>query len=235
MAPQITAILTGVGREGQVGEAVARAFAAADIAVALVDHSRERPTARAAELSAKGHVAEGYGCDLADEASVAALAASIGTRFGDSIRYLVHMAGGFAQSGPIAEASLDVWHQQLRINLETAYLTCRQFLPQIRRNAGAIVLFGSQAALPGGSASGLSAYAIAKSGVLMLTRTIAAEERKNGVRINAVAPSSIRTATNVASMGDKAPYVELDDVARTVLFLCSDAARAITGQIIALG
>jgi len=232
---QATAILTGVGREGQVGEAVARAFAASGLAVALVDHSGERASARASELAAQGHVAEGFGCDLADDGSLGALSERISARFGDSVHYLVHMAGGFAASGPVAEASLDVWHQQLRINLETAYLTCRRFLPQIRHNAGAIVLFGSQAALPDAAAAGLSAYAIAKAGVLTLTRAIAAEERKHGVRVNAVAPSSIRTATNVAAMGDIGPYVELDDVARAVLFLCSDAARAITGQIIALG
>ena len=235
MDSQNTAVLTGVGREGQVGEAVARAFAKAGIAVALLDRSEERAAARAAALSAEGHSAEGYGCDLADASSLAATGQRIRSRFGDGVSCLVHMAGGFAASGPVSESDIEVWREQLRINLETAYLTCREFLPVIRARKGAIVLFASQAALPGATPAGLSAYAAAKAGVIALMRAMAAEERKNGVRANAIAPNAIRTASNVASMGDKGSYVALEDVANAAVFLCSDDARAITGQIIALG
>ena len=235
MNSQGTAVLTGVGRPGQVGEAVAHAFAKAGFSVALLDRSEERATARAADLTKAGHSAAGYGCDLADASSLAGTGERVTKRFGDSIRCLVHMAGGFAASGPVADSALDVWHDQLRINLETAYLTCRQFLPALRKDGGAIVLFSSQAALPSGAVAGLSAYAIAKAGVVLLTRAIAAEEGKHGVRANAVAPTAIRTASNVAAMGDRGSFVELDEVAGAVLFLCSDAASAISGQIVALG
>jgi NAD(P)-dependent dehydrogenase (short-subunit alcohol dehydrogenase family) len=63
-------------------------------------------------------------------------------------------------------------------------------------------------------------------------RAIAAEERPNGVRANAVAPSSIRTATNVREMGDKAKYVEREQVADVVLFLCSARASAVSGLLV---
>ncbi|MDQ4079777.1 MAG: SDR family oxidoreductase, partial [Gemmatimonadota bacterium] len=75
----------------------------------------------------------------------------------------------------------------------------------------------------------------AKSGVLTLMRAIAEEEQANGVRANAVAPTSIRTAANVRDMGSDARYVEREDVAQVVLWLCSEDSRAVTGQVIALG
>jgi NAD(P)-dependent dehydrogenase (short-subunit alcohol dehydrogenase family) len=97
------------------------------------------------------------------------------------------------------------------------------------------VFFGSAAALPGASVANMAAYATAKGGVLTLMRALAEEERASGVRANALAPTSIRTAANEASMGSDARYVERDDVARMVVWLCSDASRPMTGQVIALG
>jgi NAD(P)-dependent dehydrogenase (short-subunit alcohol dehydrogenase family) len=80
----------------------------------------------------------------------------------------------------------------------------------------------------------LAAYAAAKSGVLSLMRTVALDEKANGVRANAVAPTSIRTATNVADMGDKTDYVERESVADVVAFLASHLARNVNGQVITL-
>ncbi len=82
----------------------------------------------------------------------------------------------------------------------------------------------------------MSAYAVAKTGVVTLMRAIAAEERKakSGVRCNALAPTSIRTATNIAAMGDDAHYVEREEVADVVTYLCSPAASAITGAVVPL-
>jgi NAD(P)-dependent dehydrogenase (short-subunit alcohol dehydrogenase family) len=144
------------------------------------------------------------------------------------------MAGGFAMSGPVADATLDVWNRQISINLTTAFLTTRAFLPSLRRARGSIVLFAAQPALPGKSGPNMSAYAVAKSGVAALMRAIAAEERANGVRANALAPISIRTATNVASMGNDARYIEREQVADVVTFLCSSGASSITGEILSL-
>jgi 3-oxoacyl-[acyl-carrier protein] reductase len=122
----------------------------------------------------------------------------------------------------------------MAVNLTTAYLTTRGFLPQLRRARGTILYFSSAAALPGSSGARMSAYAAAKSGVAALMRAVAAEEASHGVRANALAPTSIRTASNEKSIGKEARYVEREQVADVALYLCSDAAHAITGQLIRL-
>jgi 3-oxoacyl-[acyl-carrier protein] reductase len=229
-----TVVLTGVGAKGQVGEVVSRAFAELGASLVLVDRTTTNVDERAAELTANGHSARGYACDLTDADAVASLVDEVRRNHGDRIHALVHMAGGFAMSGPVAESSLDVWQRQIAINLTTAYLTTRAFLPMLRAGNGSIVLFASEAAIPGSTGANRSAYAVAKSGVVTLMRSIANEERKNGVRANAVAPTSIRTAANVAAMGDGVRFVEREEVAAVVTFLCSDAASAISGELLPL-
>ena len=80
----------------------------------------------------------------------------------------------------------------------------------------------------------MTAYSASKSAVAGLTRALAREYRDAGLRVNAVAPATVRTADNVAQMqaDAKTPLVEIDEVVQTVLFLASDAASAITGQIV---
>lgn len=229
-----TVLLTGVGGTGQVGEAVAAAFAKLGASLVLVDRTAAKVEARAADLQRDGHDARGYGCDLTDPNDIASLVGTVRANHGPDLHALVHMAGGFAMSGPVAESSLDIWNRMLSINLTTALLATRAFLPSLRRTRGAIVLFASQAALPGGTGASMSAYTVAKTGVVVLARAIAAEERKNGVRANALAPISIRTAANLSSMGPNERYIERDQVADVVTFLCSPAASAITGELIPL-
>ena len=137
-------------------------------------------------------------------------------------------------SGPVATSDVEVWRRQFEINLSTAYLATRSFLPLLRPVRGAIVYFAAAAALPGEKAAGMSAYVAAKSGVVVLARAVAEEEREAGVRANAIAPTAIRTAANLGSMSSKTRYVEREEVARVALFLCSDDASAVTGQILRL-
>jgi len=222
-------VLTGVGRSGQVGEIVARAFADAGARMALIDRD-EQVKARAAELggSATAHV-----CDLTNAEEVASTASRIGADSGGSVAALVNLAGGFGMSGPVGDSDPAVLHKQISINLTTAYLATRAFLPLLREAKGAIVYFASAAVLPDGSSKNISAYAAAKAGVLALMRSVAAEEL-GVVRANALAPTQIRTAENVAGMGEDAAYVEREAVAEAVLFLCSSASRNVTGQAIKL-
>src|SRR5687767_14645021 len=139
-------------------------------------------------------------------------------------------------SGKVSDSDPEAWARQLGIGLTTAYLTTRAFLPLVRRRRGSIVFFASAAALPGGRIGGMSAYAVSKAGVITLMRAVAQEERETGVRANALAPTSIRTATNIESMGPDARYVEREEVADAVRFLCfSPASLAISGQVIQLG
>jgi NAD(P)-dependent dehydrogenase (short-subunit alcohol dehydrogenase family) len=225
-------VLTGVGREGQVGELVARVFAERGARVFLVDRTHDGVAARSDALVAAGLRAAALAADLSDPLAVDALVARVRDATSGRVHALVHMAGGFAASGPVAESDPAVWTRQLTINLTTAYLTTRAFLPLLRTTQGAIVLFGSEAALPGARVAGIAAYAAAKSALLTLVQAIAQEEREHGVRANALAPAAIRTAANLATMGTDAAYVTREAVADVVLWLCSDAARAVTGQVV---
>ena len=228
------ALITGVGRRGQVGEAVAAAFAAEGARLALVDMVKDEVDARAAELRASGGQANAFVCDLSDPAQLTRLASEVRSAMG-RLDALVALAGGFAMSGPVAESDPAAWQKQFTINLTTAYLTTRALLPALRANGGAIVYFASAAAIPGGAVAGMAAYAAAKSGVVALMRAVAADEKKHNVRANAVAPTSIRTAANIQSMGEQQNYVEREEVAATVCYLCSSDASAVSGQVVRLG
>ena len=229
-------ILTGVGREGQVGEVVAGTFADHGARMILIDRTPAHVEARAAALRGAGHDVRSYACDLTDEAETGVVAGKIATTCGGRVDALVHLAGGFAFSGRVDESDVAVWHRQLAINLTTAYVVTRAFLPLLRPSRGAIVYFASAAALPGADTTGMVAYVTAKAGVLALMRTVAREERATGVRANALAPTAIRTAANIESMGEETVhYIEREQVAETVMFLCSEEARAISGQVVGMG
>ena len=225
-------VLTGVGREGQVGEAVARAFAERGARVYLVARKEDEARARSEALNAAGLRSAALSADLSDPTAVDALAARVREATSGRVHALVHLAGGFAASGPVADSDPAAWAHQLTINLTTAYLTARAFLPLVRATKGAMVFFGSEAALPGARVAGIAAYAAAKGAVLTLVQAIAQEERDNGVRANALAPAAIRTAANIAEMGADAAFVTREAVADVVVWLCSDAARAVTGQVV---
>jgi NAD(P)-dependent dehydrogenase (short-subunit alcohol dehydrogenase family) len=122
----------------------------------------------------------------------------------------------------------------MSINFTTAYLTTRAFMPMLVEARGAVVYFASEAVLEGARTSGVAGYVAAKSAVVALMRSVADEGRESGVRANALAPAAIRTATNEASMPAKTKFVEKEEVARAVQFLCSAEASAITGQVIRL-
>jgi NAD(P)-dependent dehydrogenase (short-subunit alcohol dehydrogenase family) len=225
-------VLTGVGREGQMGEAVALAFAERGARVFLVDHTETNVRARADALVARGLRAAALAADLTDAAATAALADRVRDATAGRLHALVHLAGGFASSGPVAESDPAVWQRQLAMNATTAYLTARAFLPLLRSTKGALVFFASEAVLPGARAANVSAYVASKSALVALMQAIAQEERAHGVRANAVAPTTIRTADNIAAMGADAPMVAREAVADVVLWLCADASRAVTGQVV---
>ncbi|MEP6989429.1 MAG: SDR family oxidoreductase, partial [bacterium] len=161
-------VLTGVGREGQVGEAVAAAFAERGARVFLVSRQEADARERADALLARGRRAAGLGADLTDETAVAALAERIRDATGGRVHALVHMAGGFASSGPVVDSDAALFARQFAINTTTAMLTARAFLPLLRATRGAMVFFASEAVLPGGRTAGISAYAASKSALVAL-------------------------------------------------------------------
>jgi len=229
------AVLTGVSRQGQVGETVAQSLAERGVSVVLIDRTGVEAEARAREIRDRGHRALAVNADLTDASQLDAVARVVKNEFG-GVDALVNIAGGFSMSGKVSDSDPGAWSRQLGTGLTTAYLTTRAFLPLVRERRGAVLFFAAAAALPGGRIAEMSAYAVSKAGVITLMRAVAQEERPTGVRSNALAPTAIRTAANVESMDASTRYVEREEVADAVLFLCfSEAARSITGQVIQLG
>lgn len=228
-----TIVVTGVAHRGQVGEAVAEAFARAGHTVCVVAREIGDASARAGELVERGFDVRPFACDLADPAATARLARAV-EEDAHRVDALVNLAGGFAMSGPVAESDPDVYARQYRINVETALMTTRAFLPALRQTRGAVVFVGSPPALPGARPKNLSAYAMAKAAVLVLMRAVAQEEAAHGIRANAIAPAAIRTRTNLETMPPGTSYVEREAVADAVIWLCSPAAEAVTGQVLEL-
>jgi NAD(P)-dependent dehydrogenase (short-subunit alcohol dehydrogenase family) len=226
-------VITGVGREEQVGDAVAHAFAAEGGSLALIDLNAQALSARAIALRAEGARVSTYPCDLTDVGQVSTVAAQVRNEF-QRVDAFIHVAGGFAVSGPIGDSDPALFAKQIAINLTTAYVASRAFVPLLKEGQGSVVYFASAAVLPGNATSGIAGYVAAKSGVVGLMRSIADEGRARGVRANAIAPIAIRTGDNLRAMGEQAHYVERHAVADVVLYLCSPAARAITGQVIGL-
>src|SRR5476651_1747757 len=225
-------VLTGVGREGQLGEAIALAFATRGARLFLVDRSADVAQARADALVKAGLRAASLGADLSDAAAVEALALRLKDAAGGRIEAVVHLAGTYASSGPVAGSDPAIWSSLFAANATSAYLVARAFIPMLRPAKGAILFFASEAVLPGAKMAERSAYVAAKSAVVALMQTIAQEEAVNCVRANAVAPATVRTAANVAAMGADTPMVSRDAVAEVAVWLCSAAARAVTGQLV---
>lgn len=225
------AVVTGVGRPGQLGAVVAATLAGRGLPVALVGHALGDAIARAEELRAVGASAFPFAADLTDAADAMRLAADVERTCGP-VATLVNVAGGFAMSGPLDASDPAAWSAQFRRNVDTAYAATRAFLPQLRLTRGAIVFVASVSALPSARVKGLAAYAASKTAVLALMRAVAQDERPHGVRSNAVAPASMRTPANLATMPPDAKYVEPSEVARVIAWLASPEATAVTGQVL---
>ena len=119
----------------------------------------------------------------------------------------------------------------LRANLESVYGVCRAALPHLARG-GSIVTVGARVATKGGA--GAAAYAVSKAAVQALTRVLAAENRERGVRVNAVAPGTIDSAANRATMpaGDTSRWTPPEEIAGVIVFLLSPASAPVTGTVV---
>lgn len=226
------ALITGVAREGQVGEAVARAFGAAGAALVIVDKDAAGVQARGLELEREGVTVRATSGDLT-KPEPARAAVELARRELGGLDIVVNVAGGLTTYGPFHEITPDALERELAINLKTVWHMCQAALPAlIARGGGAIVNFASIAWVR--PAEHLAAYAAAKAAVGGLSQALAREFRGHAIRVNALAPSAVRTGTNVAQMGASpdTPFVEMDDLVRVVRFLASDDARGISGQVV---
>jgi NAD(P)-dependent dehydrogenase (short-subunit alcohol dehydrogenase family) len=226
------ALVTGVGRVGQIGHAVARGLGRAGAKLLLADVNAVGLADRVKEFAAEGIAAKASAGDLTQPEAARNAVATARAQFG-GLDVVVNVAGGFFSFGPFTEVTPETLERELAVNFKTAFFTCQAAVPALlTRSGGSIVNFASIAAVR--SVMHMAAYSASKSAVAGLTRALAREYRDAGLRVNAVAPATVRTADNVAQMqpDPKTPFVEIDEVVQTVLFLASDAASAITGQIV---
>jgi NAD(P)-dependent dehydrogenase (short-subunit alcohol dehydrogenase family) len=224
-------LVTGVGGRGQLGFAIARAFADRGARVAVTGRGEEVEGV-AQELG--GGVA--VVADLTRPEEVDRVVDAVRQRWA-RLDVLVNVAGGLRTMKPVAETSWDEWRDEADANVTTAFAMTRAALPLLRESGGAVVNFASPAGAR--AMAGLGAYSAAKAGVISLTRALALEEGRNGVRVNAVAPGLVDTESNLASAGGDggaegaaARMVSREDVASVVLFLASDAAAGVNGEVI---
>jgi NAD(P)-dependent dehydrogenase (short-subunit alcohol dehydrogenase family) len=146
---------------------------------------------------------------------------------------LVNLVGGFAQGKRLHEAPESDLEKMLALNLTTAVKASRAAVPaMIEAGRGAIVCVGTKVAFE--PLSGGAAYAISKSAVLALVRSLDVEYRDDGVRANAIVPNIIDTPANRESMpdADHSKWVQPAEIGRVIRFLCSDDSTAVTGAAI---
>lgn len=226
------ALVTGVSHEGQVGEAVADALGARGAALAICARTQANVQARAEELRQKGMRVLARAASLTDEAQVSGLVDSVLAEYG-KVDILVNLAGGLTRYKPATDHSLGDWSEELNNNLLSAFLTSRAVFPHMQAAGGGVIINFSRAGQP---QANMVAYNCAKAGIEALTRTLALEGRDIGIRVNAIAPGLVDTASNIAVMKpqDLKRWAKRDDIAQAVVFLASPAAAGITGQIVAV-
>jgi 3-oxoacyl-[acyl-carrier protein] reductase len=229
-----TAFVTGSTRG--IGLAIARALYGAGAKVAIVGRNAERARAVAGEL---GERAMGTGCDVAVGAQVEAAVASAEAALGP-ITLLVNNAG-LTRDNILLRLSDDDWDQVLDANLKGAFHTTRAVIKgMMKRRAGRIVNVSSIVGLIGNK--GQANYAASKAGLIGFSKSIAKEYASRGILVNCIAPGFIETDMT-AALPEAAKATLLqgialgrlgrpDDVAGAVLFLASDLAGYITGQVL---
>ena len=236
------ALVTGAG--GDIGRSVCRRFLDEGASVAALDINL--PAAEAAirtiSVGASGQVRGiAIHCDVGDGETVGRAVRTAVSALG-GLDILCTIAGGSTrQDGPVTEAPEEEFWRAIRLDLFGTFITCKHGIPElIRAGGGSVVTMSSMVALMG--VPGRDCYTAAKGGTLSLTRSMAVEYAAAGIRVNAIAPGITRTArvsaileTNSASMALVSRHLhgiaEPLDVAHMAVFLASDEARAVTGQV----
>jgi len=222
-------LVTGVGRAGQIGNAVALAFGKAGAKIVACDLNAVGVAERVREFAAVGVDARPCAGDLT-QPDIAALAVEGALKNFGRLDVVVNVAGGLTTYGPLEQLTVEAFDRELAINLKTAVLVSRAAIPALARSSGCIVNFASIAYFQ--PQSPMAAYSAAKAAVAGFTQSLALELQDRNIRVNAVAPGMVRTSDNVASAGEAAAYVELEDITRGVMSLASPSTLTLTGHIL---
>jgi 3-oxoacyl-[acyl-carrier protein] reductase len=232
------------GASTGIGAALARAFAAQRALVAIhYNSSRDAADSLVADLAREGGTAATFGGDLARRGSAAALVAAVVARFG-GLDILINNAGSLVGRRPIVEADDAFFDAVLDLNVRSTFEASRAAIPALCARGGGAIISTSSIAARNGGAGGVALYAAAKAFVSTLTRGLARELVKDGIRVNAVAPGVIATAlharhSSAAQMAAMVATIPMghagvpQDVIGAYLFLASPALSGyVTGQVI---
>ncbi len=234
------AVITGAG--GGIGRVAAALFAAEGASVVVADIDADRAAAAAQEIWAGGGSATPVGVDVTDAASVEAMVATAVATYG-GLDVMFNNAGIFPDDdGGILDTPPETWHRVMDVNLKGVWLGCRAAVPaMLESGGGSIVNVASFVALVG-AATAQTAYTASKGGVLALTRELAVEYARQGIRANSLCPGPIETPLLAELLADPARrerrlvHIPLgrfgrpEEVARAALFLASDDASFVTGS-----
>lgn len=221
------------GGTGALGKAVSLAFLAADARVIATYLSQPEYDVLATEAKAiNASNISGVKLDVTDDTAVARLINDTETRYG-RIDALVIAIGGYAGGKRLWEADLATFDKMINLNLRAAFIMARAVLPgMIRQKQGAIVNVASKAGY--GHSSGAALYSASKAGALALFDSLADEVKDYNINVNSVVPSIMDTPANRKAMpkADFSKWPKTEDVAKVIVFLCSEEARLIQGAAV---
>ena len=229
-----TAVVTGSTRG--IGKSVATALAESGARVAVVGRDLTKAQEAAAQI---GHDAMGFACDVSDTAAVAKLIADVEKAFG-GIDILVNNAG-LTRDNLVMRLKDEDWDEVMNANLRGAFAAIRAASRgMMKKRAGRIINMASVVGLNGNK--GQANYAASKAGLIALTKSVAKELGSRNILVNAIAPGFIETEMTAAMTPEARagltgliPLERLgrtEDIAAAVVFLASDYASYITGQVI---
>lgn len=221
------------GGTGGLGRAVTMAFleAGAKVIVTYMNPEEYAPVAAATERAGAAPLA-GANVDVTDEEAVRKFIAGIIATYG-RLDILVNTVGGYAGGVNLWEVNPREYDRMLQLNLKSGFVLARAVTPQmIKQNGGWIVNVASKAAFD--HAAGGSLYAASKAAALALMDSLAAEVKPYNINVNSILPSIIDTAANRKAMpnADFSKWPKPEEIARVILFLCSEEARVIHGAAI---
>jgi len=220
------------GGTGGLGHAVSLAFLEEGAKVAVTYRAQKEFDALKNAAGANTSSLQGHKVDVTDEAAVKQLVERILAEQ-QRLDVVVNTVGGYVGGVKLWELEPRVFDQMLALNLRSGYLIARAVVPaMLKQRGGAIVNIASKAAVD--HAAGAAAYAASKAAAVAMIDSLAADLKGTGVRANSILPSIIDTDVNRRAMpnADFAQWPKSEDIARVVLFLCSDDGKLIHGAAI---